>query len=171
MSKITKLADKFSELINKLAYQDYYKSPRNNLFISLLGGTTNYTNQVGAILQKLVLAEKKAGNTTLEEANISGYFVMPVVEGDAAATSAGFNVVVEWDYVLINPTDQKEWFTNFFDTKVKPAILAKYKGKVNVSEVSKLLAATNVPGGVDNSPEESCISNPWKFKQTYFEIK
>ena len=171
MSKIAKLADKFSELINKLAYQDYYKSPRNNLFISLLGGTTSYTNQVGAILQKLVLAEKKAGNTTLEEVNISGYFVMPVVDGDATSTAAGFNVVVEWDYVLINPTDQKEWFTSFFDTKVKPAILAKYKGKVNVSEVAKLLAATNVPGGVDNSPEESCISNPWKFKQTYFEIK
>ena len=171
MSKITKLAEKFIDLINKLAYQDYYKSPRNNLFISLLGGTTSYTNQVGAILQKLVLAEKKAGNTTLEEVNISGYFVMPVVDGDAASTAAGFNIVIEWDYVLINPTDQKEWFTSFFDTKVKPAILAKYKGKVNSSEVAKLLAATNVPGGVDNSPEESCVSNPWKFKQTYFEIK
>lgn len=171
MSKIDpiKLANTFSSLV-KLSYQEFYKSQRNNLFVGLLGGTSAYTTQVGSILQKFVLEEKKAGNTTIEEVNITGYFVMPVVEGDVAATMAGFNVIVEWDYVLVTPNDQKEWLSNFFDSKVKPAILAKYRGKITSTEVSKLLAASNIPGGVDNSPEESCVSNPWKFVQKYFQM-
>ena len=173
MSKLNpiKLANQFSNFINKFAYQDFYKSPRNNLFGSLLGGLTNYTNQVGAILQKFVLAEKQAGKTSIEEVNITGYFVMPVVENDVASAMAGFDIAVEWDYVNINPSDQIEWFVELFTNKVKPAILAKYKGKITTSEVAKLLAATNVPGGVDNTPEQSCVATPWKFAQTYFEVK
>ena len=62
-----------------------------------------------------------------------------------------------------------KFVSNLFDSKVKPAILAKYRGKITTAEVTKLLLVSDVPGGVDNSPEETFVSNPWKFVQRYFQ--